>query len=168
MLQYSILRFKSAGSSKQERNVLYAGQVEQLDERAGYAQTEAAVRGCAVAEEVEILAHCFGFDAVFLYVLFEVFVAVFALCAAGDLYALKQQVVRFGKRGVVVLFHRIECARLGREVYDEYKIAAVLFLGVLANKFFTKYIVSDSVKMDLVCLFCPRLFIWHAVGALVS
>ena len=54
--------------------------------------------------KVEIFGHAFGFDAVFGYVLFELFVTMFALRAARDLYSFKQQVVRFGELGLVVFF----------------------------------------------------------------
>ena len=41
----AVLRFQSARTSEQEGYVLDARQVEQLDERARYAQAEAAVCG---------------------------------------------------------------------------------------------------------------------------
>ncbi len=94
------------------------------------------MRGRAVTEEVEVFGHGVGVDTVLYDVLTEIVVTVFALCAARNFDAFEKQVVRFGKRGVVVLFHGIERAGFGREVDYEHEVAAELVFDVLANEFF--------------------------------
>ena len=122
--RFHSLRSQTVGAAEQELGVLDGLAAEQHGQTVD-AQTEAAVRGAAVLEELQIELDVIG-QALLLCLLLQHVVAMLTLCAGGDLHAAPDEVVAL--RHAVLVAHVVESTLLGGVVGDEQELVAVVLL----------------------------------------
>ena len=118
------LRSQTVGAAEQELGLL-DGQTAEQHGQAVDAKAEAAVRGAAVLEELQIELDVLG-QTLFLRLLLQHLIAVLTLGAGGDLNTAPDQVVAL--RHAVLIAHVVESALLGGVIGDEQELVAVVLL----------------------------------------
>ena len=125
------------------------GDAEEAGGDALEADGEAAVRGHAVAEGVEVEMERVGVHATTEHLLAVVGFFMDTLSAGGDLQTTHEEVERESQRRVLGVVHRIESTVLAREMGNEDEIASVFVICIFANCPF--FLRSQIVFTAVVC-----------------
>ena len=125
------------------------GDAEEASRDTLKADGEAAVRGHAVAEGVEVEMESIRVHATTEHLLAVVSFLMDTLSAGGDLQTTHKQVETERQRWVLRIVHRIESTMLGREMGDEHKVRTVFLEGVLTDSalFFRSQVIFTAVVL---------------------
>src|SRR3984957_2026547 len=120
------LRLKTVGAAVQERDLAHVVLPQHLHQQTCQTKAEAAVRGCAVAEEVKVVLDRLDLDLLLLRLRDELLVAVLALCPCGELDAAPKQVEALCERRPILMTHVVKRPHRGWVVRDEHELATGL------------------------------------------